>query len=310
MNIFLRDDGKLRAGWRLAVSVLVMQAAAWLSVVLAGLLTSSEPRLRFVAVQRSLMLLFLFAGFSVLLITLDRVRQRPLAAMGLGLRQRWVLQSLAGIALGALMVVAGVAAVAVGGTLKLQFSINGSTLRLAVVVLLGLAAAAMAEEVMFRGYPFQRLVEGMGAAGAIVVSSTFFGLVHARNPSASFWSVLNTVLFGVLLAIAYLRSRSLWLPWGMHFGWNAALGVGFGLPVSGITWFAALGQGRAEGPKWLTGGDYGLEASAVGSVLIVVAIAAVVALTRLPALRAPDDSPPPPPHLGSMAGSGVAEGGV
>ena len=81
------------------------------------------------------------------------------------------------------------------------------------------------------------LVEAIGAGGAILVFSVLFGLVHLLNPGANHWGLLNTVLIGVVLSVAYLRTRALWLPWGIHFAWNATLGLLFGLPVSGIRLF-------------------------------------------------------------------------
>jgi hypothetical protein len=108
--------------------------------------------------------------------------------------------------------------------------------------------------------------------GAIVVLSVLFGAGHLGNPHASFFGVLNTVLVGVLLSIAYLRTKALWLPYGIHLGWNVALGMIFGLPVSGMTAFSVLVKGTASGPKWLTGGEYGLEASLTGTAVILLGI--------------------------------------
>ncbi len=118
--------------------------------------------------------------------------------------------------------------------------------------LLVLAAAAMAEEVAFRGYPFQRLIEAIGPTTATIVMATIFGLIHLRNPGATSASTLVTVLSGVLMATAYLQTSALWLPWGFHFGWNAAMAVLFGLPVSGLD-FSAVVSSNTVGPTWLTG---------------------------------------------------------
>ena len=137
----------------------------------------------------------------------------------------------------------------------------------------------MAEEVAFRGYPFQRLVEGIGPAGGIIVLSVFFGAIHLGNPHVSLWGFLNTIEIGAFFAMAYLRTRSLWMPWGIHFGWNLTLGMGFGLPVSGLNDFAVAVQGTAEGPLWLTGGSYGIEASLTGTVVILVAFFVLVRMT-------------------------------
>ena len=128
---------------------------------------------------------------------------------------------------------------------------------------------------MFRGYPFQRLVEAIGAGGAILVFSALFALVHFTNPGANAWGLLNTVAIGVALSVAYLRTRALWLPWGLHFGWNATLGLVFGLPVSGLRLFNVALRTTATGPSWLTGGSYGLEASLPGACVVLLGLIVV-----------------------------------
>ncbi len=116
-----------------------------------------------------------------------------------------------------------------------------------------------------------------------------FGAVHLANPGASLWGLINTILIGVLLSIAYLRSRALWLPWGIHFGWNFALGLLFGLPVSGLRIFNVMVRTTASGPKWVTGGNYGVEASATTVVIILIG---VVMVWKLPLARLAQPSSP------------------
>jgi hypothetical protein len=78
------------------------------------------------------------------------------------------------------------------------------------------------------------------------------------------------------LAVAYLRTRTLWFPFGIHFGWNFALGFVFGLPVSGMSDFSVLVHGSIRGPQWLTGGAYGLENS--GAAAFLLGLSLLVAL--------------------------------
>jgi hypothetical protein len=107
--------------------------------------------------------------------------------------------------------------------------------------------------------------------------------VHWGNPSRTVFSTANTVLIGAVLAIAYLRTRALWVPIGIHLGWNFALGVLYGLPVSGINSFSIFVHGHPGGPLWLTGGDYGIEASGVGTVVILLSVIPVLLICRRPA---------------------------
>ncbi len=107
-----------------------------------------------------------------------------------------------------------------------------------------------------------------------------FGLIHLGNPGATTASTLVTIFAGWLLAVAYLRTRALWVGWGFHFSWNATMGILFGLPISGITNFSPVVASNAVGPLWITGGDYGPEGSLVCAVVIIVLIFVMFSATR------------------------------
>jgi hypothetical protein len=114
---------------------------------------------------------------------------------------------------------------------------------------------------MFRGYGLQTLSRAKLAWLGVLLTSVPFGLVHLGNPNVvPGVTFTNTALAGIWLAAAYLRTRSLWLPLGVHWAWNWALGWFFGLPISGIQLVSnPLLQTQDNGPKWLTGGSYGIE---------------------------------------------------
>jgi len=114
----------------------------------------------------------------------------------------------------------------------------------------------------------------------VVVGSIVFGLRHAGNPDASPRSFVVTVLAGVVLSVAYLRTRALWVGWGLHFAWNFSMAVIFGLPMSGFWRYSSLVQTRARGPVWLTGGGYGPEASLTAAIVLFAGIWVVVRVTR------------------------------
>jgi len=135
------------------------------------------------------------------------------------------------------------------------------------------ALAAAFEELLFRGFPFQTLLRGgVPAAVPIILLSVFFGLVHLGNPSSTPFSTLNTILAGIWLAIAYLKTRSLWFPTALHLGWNWTMGTFFGLPVSGLKLVAhPVLLSTSEAPLWLTGGSYGCEGGIAATLVLVVA---------------------------------------
>ena len=281
-GLFLAPDGRLRPFWRF-----VLGAAVFVAANIAGAILSSPFReIHAELFYRLFTTLALLAGFSGMLYLFDRWRSQFLAAMGLGRDGPWLRQCCVGAALGAGMVALAVLAIAILGSVEFRWIAGGHTpgalAGLLALQFAVLAIAAMLEEVAFRGYPFQRLVESVGPAWALIILNGLFGAVHLGNPHASSWGFLNTVAIGIVLGVAYLRTRALWLPWGIHFGWNATLGVAFGLPVSGTLQFQTVIAGVAEGPLWLTGGGYGIEASATGAVVILLGLAGVVALTPHP----------------------------
>jgi membrane protease YdiL (CAAX protease family) len=171
------------------------------------------------------------------------------------------------------LITIAVASVSIFGGLTFTPHFTVRTIAHQVLVIVLLLGGALLEELAFRGYPFQRLVEAIRPVGAIVVLSIFFGAVHLQNPGAQgFFSLgfFNTILVGVLFAYAYLRTRTLWLPIGMHFGWNLFLGVVYGLPVSGIRDFSLVLRTTARGSRFLTGGGYGIEASLPGTLVLLL----------------------------------------
>jgi hypothetical protein len=215
----------------------------------------------------------LIAGFMVFTRLLDRWEGDAWWYIGLPWDRSAVSQSLVGLAIGGVLITVAVASLGAIGQLSFNFSFSTNALAHEALVVVFLVGGAMYEELMFRGYPFQRLVEAIGSWGAIFVLSGIFGAIHLGNPNAGgvlSWGFFNTIFVGALFAYAYLRTRTLWLPFGMHFGWNFFLGVVYGLPVSGIRDFSVLVRTTARGPKLLTGGAYGIEASLTGAVVILL----------------------------------------
>jgi len=173
-----------------------------------------------------------------------------------------------GIALGAggaalIVLVALVAGMAIFDSVPLAEGAWGAIPLTVVVLLFGSAG----EELVFHGYAFQHLVRHMGEFATVLPVGILFGLLHLGNQNVTLLAVLNTIAWGVLLGCAYLRTRALWLPIGMHFGWNVAtpfLGVnlsGFTIAVTGyeLHWRA--------GVLW-SGGAYGLEGGLFTTVVV------------------------------------------
>jgi hypothetical protein len=287
------------AAWFLAADTVAARASRGLSERFG--LDAARPLLTWA------FLLFLLAvGFSTLQAVAKR-RSSLREVLGLPKRptagREWQL----GVALGWGLVVLAVLPMAVAGTLHIEFWTQPRAFGLLLLNLLTLAVAALAEEVAFRGYSYRRLIEAIGPVAATILMSLLFGLGHVFNPGATGASTLVTILAGVLLSVAWLRTHGLWLGWGLHFAWNASMGILFGLPISGINDFASIVQTRAFGRLWLTGGGYGPEGAGITVIVLLIGIVVLVRVTRdyawhytyVPIVAAgyPMEAPPPAAHV-------------
>jgi membrane protease YdiL (CAAX protease family) len=135
------------------------------------------------------------------------------------------------------------------------------------------------EELMFRAVLFRIVEQRWGMRVALAVSFVLFALVHLQNDNISALAVLNTGVVSLTLCAAYMLTRRVWLPIGIHFGWNFLYDGFFAVPLSG---HAARGWLKVSlpGPEWLTGGAYGVEASVV--TLLVWGVATVLVLRQRP----------------------------
>jgi hypothetical protein len=259
----------------------------------------------------SLMFLPATVGATALLLTIaDR---RPSSAVGLPMNGLGARHLLFGVVVGSGLGVSIIGLQWMAGLVEIEYGAVAGSLSEVLwapplwVGFLVIASAATAEELLFRGYGLQHLMRATHAWGAVVASSVLFGLVHASNPNSSTVGIVNTVLFGVLFGVPLLRQRSLWIPTGMHFGWNFSLAC-MGANVSGLTIRLTDVEVVPVGPALWSGAEYGPEASLLASLAV---IAAGVLLWRLP-LRS-NDAPVlwerEPPSAANAAPSGEISAG-
>jgi membrane protease YdiL (CAAX protease family) len=136
--------------------------------------------------------------------------------------------------------------------------------------------AGIGEEIVMRGVLFRIVEEGGGTWLAVAVSALFFGGAHIFNPGATLWSSAAIAIeAGVMLALLYHVTRSLWACMGLHAGWNIMQGTVFGIPVSGGAVDGWLVSHRT-GPAWLSGGVFGAEASVVALLVCLLFTAALI----------------------------------
>ncbi|MFC5835919.1 CPBP family intramembrane glutamic endopeptidase [Nonomuraea insulae] len=143
-----------------------------------------------------------------------------------------------------------------------------------------MAAVAVCEELLFRGILFRIMEEWLGTVSSLVVSMLLFGATHMVNANATLWGTFSIALTGgIMLAAAYVVTRSLWLPIGLHFAWNFTHTGIFGVALSGSDMPPeGLLSTTLSGPTLLTGGTFGPEASLLA--LLVCALPTVLLLRR------------------------------
>lgn len=131
--------------------------------------------------------------------------------------------------------------------------------------------AGVMEEILIRGVIFRILEDWLGSWIALAISALIFGALHLPNDGATFITTLALSLeAGVMLAAAYMVTRRLWLPIGIHIAWNFTQGGIFSVAVSGNEMKGLL-NGKLVGEEWLTGGKFGAEASVVAVIVCVIA---------------------------------------
>ncbi len=213
------------------------------------------------------------------------VDKRPWATAGLT-RQELLSGLSGGAAFGAAMVSVGVGVLRVLGLYHVT-AVTPSVFLIVPLVLY--LSVALFEETLFRGYLFQTLERRWGSGIAIVASSLLFGLVHLGNEvhGVTLLGWLTGPLFlcleaGLVMSAAYLLTRRLWLPIGIHWAWDYFEGPIYGCADSGTRDPHTLLHSYLSGPVWLTGGAFGPEG---GLVFLLVGTLGGVLLLRAAILR-------------------------
>lgn len=270
-NPFLNAQRRLRNGWWIAIFMAV------LTVLLAPLIVINQAN-EGVPIWQQAAAVFCASAIA------QALRRRPMAELFGVLDGKWLRHLGLGCAIGAALMAAPAMVLSMFGLVTWEASPQGFAALTPALALFTLVAVT--EEVMFRGFVFQRLIDGLGAWLAQVIVSGFFVLVHldglqsagALAPMAG----LNIFLASIMFGLAFLRTKSLALPIGVHFAANFVQGGVLGFGVSGSDEHGMLTPKLAPGVDWLTGGGFGLEGSLPG-LICVTAIVVVLLIWRSPA---------------------------
>jgi uncharacterized protein len=292
LPLFVNSKYELRSGWRVLAfsSVFIVLYIVWATIlgmivawIFPALSPAASPDMRSIGVFAIAVLPPILAALVIIGRLVDHV---PLSVFGITLHDRWLRDFGIGLALAAAMLGLTLVGSFLFGTVRMELGSMQSAPAIGGALAV-LAVAAVNEELLFRGYPLQVLMKGIGLWGATLLISSLFGLLHWWNPDATILGVVNTILAGVLLSLAYWKTRSLWLPYGIHVGWNTGLAVVLGFPVSGLQTASVL-KTSVSGSQMILGGNYGPEGGILGTVCLLTA-AIVVYRMRVavsPQLRA------------------------
>jgi hypothetical protein len=264
-DLLRNEFDELRSGWQIALFVLLFAAiSAALVVPMAEVLKIRSV----LAASAASLVATLVATF----IATRFINRKPFTAVGLAINKHTMRELGIGCLAGWLMMTGIFGIEYVLGYVKVE-TVELSAVQ--AVQTFGIsfvffATAAMFEEALFRGYLFQSLVRGITFIPAALVTGLLFGLAHVGNPNASALGIVNTVLVSLLFCVAYWRTRSLWLPFGIHFAWNFSQTTLYGFPTSGVDFSRyELTKLTQFGDEWLTGATYGPEGSVLATIAII-----------------------------------------
>ena len=268
--------GRLRAYWQFLLAVLYFFMARSLAHrAAAGLAGEQWSPL----VEQALLAFLLLLGYAALGFWLNR-QINAISEQGLPLRPGWPREVGMGLATGWGLAVVCVLLLVIDGGIAISISTRASAWGWLAADAAFFALAALAAEIAFRGYGFQRFVHAVGPIGASLGFAAYYAIVQSLVPGSSHASFMVSVALGLVLSAAYLRTRALWLSWGLNFGWKASRALLFGLAVNGVNSHSPVVQGDPMGPFWLTGGGFGLEGSWVTFFILLAALPLVFRITR------------------------------
>ncbi len=282
------NEKRIRSGWRILLFLILFWCLAGLTLVIKPLFGSMTKR-EFME-NYSLVIISILSIAATIAVWLSRkhLDKKSVSSLGLQFSQSTWKDLVFGFCLSAAMAglflvaawsfglaeITGVnwdKAAKLTGVSENPSMMQSFTLVTLSMLLLEHILVGFWEELVFRGYLFQNMTDGMGLLPAILLSCGIYGAVHFMNPNASLLTSSIIVLFGFLRIYGYLTTGMLWLSMGMHIGWNFFQGPVFGFAASGHQ-KASLLELKVHDPHWLSGGSFGPEGSLLIIPIVVLAL--------------------------------------
>jgi membrane protease YdiL (CAAX protease family) len=285
-TVFFNQRG-LRAGWRLLIFTAMVCLVLFGLMYLQNLGRQASP-----AAHRSQLALpifqgiFLFAIFGLVLLiswVMSRIEHRSVGAYGLPLAHSRAIQRLAsGLLLGFVMLLGTLGVLRLLGVFYFgSLGLHGPQVLIwGLLWGFGFLAVGFFEEFLFRGYALYTLADGIGFWPAAIIMGLVFGRAHMGNGGETYIGIVGTILFALLASAMLRRTGSLWLPVGVHAGWDWGQSYFFGVSDSGFQAPGHLLNPHIQGPIWLSGGTVGPEGSIATLIMLVLVMAAFLAFYR------------------------------
>jgi membrane protease YdiL (CAAX protease family) len=261
-NLFLNSERQLRNGWWILIFFLVLAA-----LLIPAMISAQQNNME-VSIGVQAMIVMTAS------LTAQWLRRKPLADLFGMLNWRWIKELCAGGLIGSVLMLTPALILEIFGWVHWQW--NPENVSILLPGLLLFAGVVVAEELLFRGFIFQRLISGLGQWSAQLITAAFFLLTHLNNPgmtgSIKVMASINIFLASILFGLAFIQTKSLAMPLGLHFMANLVQGGILGFGVSGAEQSGLFIPVFSEAPVWLTGGRFGLEASLPGLICIVITL--------------------------------------
>jgi hypothetical protein len=277
------EEPRLRAAWRLLLQLIILAAFTILASFPIAIL-------QLIGVEFAPFLMLAGQTATLVAITLSVflarrfIDRRPVASLGLRLDLRAGWDVLVGIAIAGVMMASIYLIESLTGWLSFKgFAWQYQPMNEIAVFLLVwfviFVIVGWQEELFSRGYQLQNIADGLNLTWGVVISSFIFAMLHQANPNFSWIAFIGLFAAGVFLAYGYTQSRQLWLPIGLHIGWNFFEGTIFGFPVSGLEMPTLILQ-RPQGPELVTGGAFGPEAGLIQLPALILGAILIYLYTR------------------------------
>lgn len=261
-NLFLNSERQLRNGWWILIFFLVL-AGFLVPAMMAAQENNGGVSIGLQAVIVTLASLLCQFG-----------RRKPLAELTGKFNARWLQELCLGGLIGSTLMLIPALILGIFGWVHWHWNPEGVSILLPSLLLF--AGVAFAEELLFRGFVFQRLLSGLGQWPAQLIISAYFLLTHLSNPgmtgNVKVMASLNIFLASILFGLAFIQTKSLAMPLGLHWMANWIQGGVLGFGVSGSEQSGLLIPVFGDAPIWLTGGQFGLEASLPGLICVVITL--------------------------------------